>query len=217
MTTEATTTEAAPEAEATTETDATTETTESEATSTETEGEKALGDAGKKALDAMKVARNEARKEAQSAKAERDALQAKIDGKEAEFAEQQKARETERAALAKADERILKAEVRALAATRLEDPADALRFIDLSEFEVDSDGAVDGDAIAAAIDDLISTKPYLSAQGGKRFQGTADGGARNDAATPKQLKQSDIDGMSPAQIDEARENGLLADLMSGKK
>lgn len=110
---------------------------------------------------------------------------AKLQGREAEYAEQQKAREAERAALAKADERILRAEVRAAATGRLADPADAFAYIDLSSFEVGDDGEVDAAAIGAAIEDLISRKPYLAAQGGRRFQGDADGGARKEE--PKTL------------------------------
>ena len=179
--------------------------------------DKALGDAGKQAIDRMKAERKAAREQAAAEKTRADALQAKLDGKEAEHAEQEKARQAELAALAKADERILKAEVRAAAAAKLADPADALLHIDLSEFEVDSDGAVDGAAIAAAIDDLIVKKPYLSAQGGKRFEGTADGGARNDAATSKQLTRAQMERMSPAEIDTATRAGLFNDLMAGKQ
>src|SRR5690606_28610046 len=59
--------------------------------------------------------------------AELEAELAKAQGREAEFAELQKQREVESAALTKANERILKAEIRAAAAGRLADPADALR------------------------------------------------------------------------------------------
>jgi hypothetical protein len=78
--------------------------------------------------------------------------------------------------------------VRAQAAGKLADPKDALRFIDLSEFEVDSDGEVDGDKIAAAITDLINKKPYLAVQDGRRFQGDADGGARK-VPEPKTVEE----------------------------
>lgn len=181
-----------------------------------TEGEKALGDAGKKALDAMKAERNAAREEARAAAAERDRLKAESEGRKAEYEAEQKARELETAALTKANERILKAEVRAAAAAKLADPADALRFIDLSDFEVGSDGEVDASAINAAIDNLITTKPYLAAQGGKRFQGTADGGARNDASKPTQLTKADLASMSPQQIDTAHNDGRLTDLLGSK-
>jgi hypothetical protein len=179
------------------------------------EGEKSLGDAGKKALDAMKAERNEAKAEAKRIADEFAALKAQVEGKQAEFEAEKKARELEAAALSKANERILKAEVRAAAAAKLADPQDALRFLDLSTFEVGTDGEVDGDAVASAINDLIQTKPYLAAQG-KRFEGSADGGARNDAAQTAQLTDSDLERMSPEQIEEARKAGRLNDLLGIK-
>ena len=173
--------------EATTETAAETSdgsaesTTEAAATATEsTDGEAALGDAGKKALDAMKADRNKARDELKTLRTEFEAFKAKAEGKEAEHAAAQEAQRVKDEALAAANGRILSAEVRARAAGKLADPQDALRFIDLSEFEVGSDGEVDGDAIAAAITDLIKTKPYLAVQDGKRFRGDADAGARKE-------------------------------------
>lgn len=185
-----------------------------EATATEAttpEGEQALGDAGKKALDAMKAERNAAKAESKRVADELAALKAQAEGRQAEYEADQKAREAETAALDKANGRILKAEVRAAAAGKLNDPRDALRFLDLSEFEVDSDGDVDSAAVASAIDDLISSKPYLAAQG-KRFQGDADGGARKESG-PTQLTQGDLSRMSPEEISTAREEGRLNDLL----
>lgn len=155
-----------------------------------TEGATALGDAGKKALDAMKAERNEARAEAKAAADAIAALTAQVEGKQAEYEAAQKTREVETAALAKANERILKAEVRAQAASKLNDPKDALLYLDLSGFEVGEDGEVDGDAVASAIDKLITDKPYLAAQG-TRFKGEADGGARKEPP-------ADLDGQIAA-------------------
>jgi hypothetical protein len=143
-------------------------------------GSEDLGDAGKKALDAMKAERKAAKDEAAAAKAERDALQAKLDGKEAEHAAAQEKAATEAAALAKANDRILKSEVKAAAKGVLADPQDAYKFLDLDSFEVDDDGNVDESAITDALKTLIAAKPYLAAQGSKF--GNVDGGARNEAA-----------------------------------
>jgi hypothetical protein len=189
-----------------------TETTE---TGTTTEGETALGDAGKKALDAMKAERKKARDDAAAEKARADALQAKLDGKEAEFAVEQAKREAEKAALAKADEKILRAEIKAAATGVLADPADAYKFLDLASFEVGDDGDVDVAAISAALKNLTDSKPYLAAQG-KRFQGTADAGARNDAAGPTQLTRDDMSRMSPEQISEAEAKGQFDDVLGRK-
>lgn len=187
--------------------------TEATESTNSTDAEAALGDAGKKALDAMKAERKAARDEAAAAKAERDALQAKLDGREAEFKAEQAKRETERAALEKANDRIRKSEVKAAAKGVLADPQDAYKFLDLDSFEVDDDGNVDEDAIAKALDDLVKSKPYLAAQGGRKFQGSADGGARNDATQPAQLSQSDMNRMTPEQIDAAMDKGQFDALL----
>jgi hypothetical protein len=173
------------------------------------DGETALGDAGKKALDAMKAERKTARDQAAAEKARADALQAKLDGKEAEYAAEQK---SEQAALAKYNDKILKSEVKAAAKGVLADPADAYKFLDLDKFEVDDDGNVDESVIAKALADLIKDKPYLAAQGGTRFQGTADGGARNDAVKTSQLSKAELASMTPGEINKARREGRLRDL-----
>lgn len=178
------------------------------------EGEAALGDAGKKALDAMKAKWKEAEAKAKTEADARAALEAKIAGKEAEFTAQQEAQRIKDDALAAANDRIRKAEVRAAAASKLADPQDALRFLNLSDFEVGADGEVDASQIAKAIDDLIAAKPYLAAQGGRKFQGSADGGARNDATAAAQLSQSDMDRMSPEQKVAAYEAGQFDRLLN---
>lgn len=176
-------------------------------------GEAALGDAGKKALDAMKAERNAAREAAKKAADELAALKAAAEGREAEHKAQQEAQRVKDEALAAANVRILKAEVRAAAAGKLSDPADALRFLNLSDFEVGTDGEVDASQVAKAIDDLIASKPYLAAQGGQRFQGSPDGGARNDATKPAQLTRDDMKRMSPEQIADAEAKGQFDSLL----
>lgn len=146
---------------------------------------------------------------------ELEAELAKLQGREAEHEKtlaEQKVRDD---ALAAANQRILAAEVRAQAAGKLQDATDALAYIDLSSFEVGDDGSVNTDAIAKAVADLITTKPYLAAQGG-RFQGDADGGPRKEAPGPAQLTRADMARMSPEQIAEAHEKGQFADLFAGK-
>ena len=70
--------------------------------------------------------------------------------------------EADDARLAAAHQRVLHAEVRAQAAGRLADPADAVQLLDLSTFTVDEDGNVDTAAIGAALDQLVQAKPYLA-------------------------------------------------------
>ncbi|MFD4527847.1 hypothetical protein ACFWP7_28735 [Streptomyces sp. NPDC058470] len=176
-------------------------------TDADPDGADDLGDKGKKALDAMKAKlktertrRREAEAKLKPADGDADQIQAKADA----------------AATAKANARILRAEVKAAAAGKLADPADAYKFLDLDQFEVDDDGNVDTEEVAEAIEDLIKNKPYLAAATAKRFQGTGDGGAARKAGRPKQLTQQDLKSMSPEAIDKARIDGQLDDLMGGK-
>jgi hypothetical protein len=182
-------------------------------TATDSAADKALGDAGKKALDAMKAKWKAAETRANERDAAAATLQAKLDGKEAEHAADQAKREAELAALAKANDRIRKSEVKAAAKGVLADPQDAYKFLDLDSFDVSDDGEVDEDAIKAALDDLVKNKPYLAAQGGNRFQGTADGGARNEASKPSQLSEADLASMTPGEVNKARREGRLDNLL----
>lgn len=127
------------------------------------DGADKLGDAGKKALDAMKAKLKAERQKRIAAEGRVHELENGGDDEDAKTR-----RQAESDALAKANARIVKAEVRAAAAGKLADPADALNFIDLTEFEVGEDGDVDQDDIAEAIDDLLRRKPYLAAQGGTK-------------------------------------------------
>lgn len=92
-------------------------------------------------------------------------------------------REAERAANERANARIVRSEVRALAAETFADPADAPLYVDLSEFEVDDDGEVDADEIKKALADVIKAKPHLAKTGKgpkpDRSQGPR-GGSRPD-------------------------------------
>ncbi|MBG0828547.1 hypothetical protein HS041_12285 [Planomonospora sp. ID67723] len=198
-----------------------TEETESEDTETSEEPDdedKPLGPAGEKALQAEKDKRKAAAEKARVEKARADAAEAELaklrraaerakpkaadkDADEAPDPEEIR-REAEQSALARANERIIRAEIRAAAAGKLNDPRDALSFLDLSKFEVDADGNVDADEVADAIEDLLKNKPYLAvpAQGdGKRFKGSGDGGAKPSKPTrPKSLSEAVTKALSPS-------------------
>lgn len=177
-----------------------------------------LADAGKKALDAERKARREAARKLKAAEARVAELEAqgaaKKDGDDAQAAADQARRDAETAANAKANARILAAEVRAAAAGQLADPSDAARYLDLSEFEVGDDGSVDSEAITEAISDLIKRKPYLAAKA-TGFQGSGDGGARGSGSKPRQVTEAELKTMRPEQITKARQEGRLANLMGG--
>jgi hypothetical protein len=145
-------------------------------------GQDDLGDAGKRALVEERSARASAEKTARALQKELEALRAGA------MSEQEKAIEKARAearseTLSAANRRILAAEVKAAAASRLADPADAVRFLDLEQFHVDEDGNVDQKSIARALKELLEAKPYLAA-GASKPSGSADGGPRG--ATPPQ-------------------------------
>lgn len=183
----------------------------------------ALGDKGKQALDRMKAERNTARAEANAYKnlgLTPEKLQELI-GKSAEDAKAAedalRTRDAESAALAKANERLVSASIKAAAAGKLTNPALALKLLDLSSFDVDDDGEVDDAAIGAAIDDLIEKEPYLAAgaQGARpRFEGGADGGTRGTAGKP-QVTEEQLKSMTPEQIVKAQNEGRLTKILSG--
>ncbi|PRX90831.1 hypothetical protein [Allonocardiopsis opalescens] len=144
-------------------------------------GDEPLGAPGRKALEAEKAKRKALAERARKAEQELAALKAQGKENDPEVIRS----EAEKAATAKANARIVRAEVKAAAAGKLADPADAYQFLDLTAFEVDDDGAVDAGEIADAIEDLLKKKPYLAAAGGtgRRFAGGGDGGKRGRAAT----------------------------------
>jgi|tagenome__1003787_1003787.scaffolds.fasta_scaffold20970815_1 hypothetical protein len=90
-------------------------------------------------------------------------------------------RDAERAANVQANQRIALADIRALAAEKFEDPADAVAFLrgDVENL-LNRDGEPDEKAIADALDELLQKKPHL----GKRTEGPPnyDGGPRGSSA-----------------------------------
>lgn len=199
----------------TTETDETTADTSATGTDAETAdtSEAPLGDAGKKALDSMKSkwhTERDQRRELERQLEELRAAQSKPEGDDTPDLEEIK-RQATREALASANSRVLRSEIKAAAVGKLADPADALAFLDLDKFEVGEDG-VDADEIADAIESLIQSKPHLAAAQAKRFQGTGDGGARK-AAGPSQLTRADLANMTPEQITKAKLEGRLNTLL----
>lgn len=87
------------------------------------------------------------------------------------------ARAEERAALTlDYHKRIVAAELKAAAGARFEDPNDAVIYIDTSSL-ISEDGDVDSDAVKAAIDKLLTDKPYLEKKTNRRVP-SYDGGAR---------------------------------------
>lgn len=178
-----------------------------------------LRDEGKKALDAMKAQRTAARQERDAARADAEAAKAelaKLKGGDADkpTVDENAIREAARKE-AKAEalvERVLD-RIEAKAAKTFADPEDARAMLAAKAATFIDDGEIDGDAIAQALADLLKKKPHLGAQGAKRFEAGADGGARKGSNAPAQLTEQDLKRMTPEQIVEARAKGQLADLL----
>lgn len=174
---------------------------ETEQQDTSTEVDSSLGDAGKKALDAMKAERKSAMDKARALQKELDQIKADLalKDKPAEEQEIEKARaEARTEAVSAANKRILRSELKALATGKLADPSDAALYINLDDFTVTDDGDVDSDALNQAITDLLALKPHLSAQKQTRFDGDADQGAKGKESGPPQLTKADLDRMVAA-------------------
>lgn len=188
------------------------EQTETESESTEEETEKPDPNAGaKKALVTERNARKAAEKELAKIKAEL-ALKDKPAEEQALEAARAEARQE---ATSKANERIVRAEVKAAATGKVKNPVLALKLIDVSEIEVGDDGEVDSDAVNQAITDLIEQYPEIAADGSK-FTGSADQGAKGKNSKPSQLSKIDLESMSAAEINAARREGRLNKLLGTK-
>lgn len=154
-----------------------TTTTEDDATSTTEEtADEALGDAGKAALKAERTRAAAAERQAKALQKQLDEIVA-ANATEGEKAIAKAKDEGRAEVLSTVNERVLRAEVKAVAGGKLADPADAVKLLDLSQFTVGDDGNVDTKAISTAIDELVKEKPYL-APAGARPTPLPGGGAR---------------------------------------
>lgn len=123
-----------------------------------------LGDAGKKALDEERKGRRTAEKAAKDAVAELEKVKAE------NATEQEKALAAAKAegrteALTVANERLLRAEVKAAAAGKFADPSLAAKVLDLDDFEVKDDGSIDTAGITSAIDAFLKDHPEFTGKG----------------------------------------------------
>ncbi|MEV0445446.1 hypothetical protein AB0I84_08195 [Streptomyces spectabilis] len=83
---------------------------------------------------------------------------------------------------------LVRAEVRAAAAGRLRDPADALALVDVAALAGDG-GDVDAAAINKAVDELLKAKPYLATESSASTTpapwGDVGSGQREDPGEPE--------------------------------
>jgi hypothetical protein len=178
-----------------------------------------LGDAGKRALDAMKGKWQTERDQRKSLQAEIDRLktgQGKPDEGKQDGPDLAKVRE-EAAAAARAEtmrERVLD-KIEARAAKLFADPEDASALLARRIDEFIDGGKVDVEAIGEALTELLAKKPHLGVAKTARFEGGADGGARKGSG-PAQVTEQDLKRMSPEAIEKARIEGRLNDLLGIK-
>ena len=176
-----------------------------------------LGDAGKKALDAMKA---KWRAERDRAKAAEDKLAAATkppadDDKPDLDAIRKQAREEVQAESLR--ERALD-KLEAKAARLFQNPEDARAFLASKVDDFLDDGKIDVEAIGDALKDLLTDRPYLGVTQGdaKRFQGTGDGGPKGSAGKP-QLTKADVEKLAAqgkhTEIEAARVDGRLNTLL----
>lgn len=129
-----------------------------------------LGENGVKALQAERTARKAAEKQIADLAAQLDAIRAEqmTDQEKALAAARVEAAEAAKAETAATYERrLLEATVKAQAAGRFRDPADALRYLDTTDLPRGDDGVLDEAAIGVALDAVLSERPYLAAAADK--------------------------------------------------
>ncbi len=174
------------------------------AADTDSDDEEELGPKGQQALARMKEARRLAARQKREAIRERDALAAELEELKASRTSDEDTSARDTKAIRKEAAEAAKAQVRAemlkdrvadkievLAAKRAQDP-EVVRTLLLASVQAEDflDGdKIDAEAIKEALDDLLENKPYLAAaQGGRRFGGSGDGGAKpSKPARPKSL------------------------------
>lgn len=156
-----------------------------------------LGDAGKKALAAERAAKKAAEKRAADAEA-----------RVKEFEDANKSELEKAAARAEAAEKALEAErtarLRAEVASEAGIPVDLRDFLTASDEESLRAQADKLKAAMAASNEPRSPRPDPSQ------------GAKPANAGPSQLSRAELASMSPAQVNEALEQGRLTDVLAGK-
>lgn len=129
-----------------------------------------LGDAGKAAIERERQAAAEAKRERAAERQRADELQKQLDDiTAANQSEHEKAiaearRQAKDEVLSTANARLIRAEIKAAAASaKFHDPADAAFQLQgaFSQITVSDDGAVDEAAVTALVTGLAESKPYL--------------------------------------------------------
>jgi len=181
--------------------------------------DKPLGPQGEKALHAEKEKRRAESAKRREVEDELKALRAQIAAAPKPETDAPNIETIRAEALAEANaiafERIKRSEVKAAAAGKFADPADALRFLDLSTVEVDKDGNVDAGDLSDLLDGVLATKPYLGLARNAATTGSPDSGVRKDRR-PEQISLAQLKQMHSDDIEVARLAGRLNDVLGVK-
>jgi hypothetical protein len=146
----------------------------------EPEGNAPLGPAGEKALDEWKRRAKDAERASREQAKRLQAIEDRDKTEVQRASERAESAEKRAAAMA---QRTVRAEVRALAAATFADPSDAAAFLDPSDF-VDDDGDVDTKKVEKALAELLKRKPHLAKE---QAPPSFDGGARTTAGAPTDM------------------------------
>jgi hypothetical protein len=175
-------------------TDESIESTETEAVETEQveasedEAKPDPNEGARKALSAERTARKAADKRVKELEAEAANRDKPVEEQALEAARSEARAE----ATTKANERLLRSELKAAATGKMADPTDAALYLDLTSFDVNDDGDVDSDALADAIAELLTRKPHLGMPDARKFGGSADQGAKKSESGPSQWTEADL-------------------------
>ena len=183
------------------------------------EGEEALGDAGKRALEALRADLKAEKARRKAAETDLAAAKAATEGTGSEqtpSVEQLREQALAQARAETLNERALD-RLEARAAKQFHDPADARAYLASRVTEFVDNGQIDTAAIDEALGELLTAKPYLgtvATAGRPKFEGTGDGGARKGTGGVKQLGKADIARMSPEAIVAAQKAGQLDEYLA---
>jgi hypothetical protein len=148
--------------------------------------------AARKTMDALKTEAGDYRRRLRKAELELEQLKrASLSDQERAVAEAEaRGRQT---AEAEHGRRLLEAELRAAAAGKLRDPADALRYLELDDLLELDDGERELE-LGKRVDELVATKSYLAAANGDAGDGRVGVRSQGARTSPGGAKSADVDG-----------------------
>ena len=109
--------------------------------------------------------------------------------------------------------RAIRDAARAAAAGKWVRPEQAIRLVDLNDLDPDADDF--DDEVQKRLDAYLADNPHLAVPS-ETPSGSQDAGSRTPPSKPGQLSRTDLSNMTPEDIDAARKDGRLDELMGVK-